>query len=124
MRRTPSTSSTTAGARTSAGAASGRHEPAGTSTSTPSWAVLSPTGPPSPGSSGEAYDGSHASTYSRTPTWSARPLDPGRAAGVLGHLEAHRDALGQGRHVGDHADHAVAPGGEILQSRRHRVQRG
>jgi hypothetical protein len=45
VRRTPSTSSTTDGARVCGGAVSGVHAPAGSSTSSTSWAVLSPVGP-------------------------------------------------------------------------------
>ena len=66
--------------------------------------------------------GSQASTCTETVT--GRPAPRWRGAGVLADLEAHRDPLGQRAHVGDHADHPVAPGGQVLQGRRDHVEGG
>ena len=118
MRRTPSTSSTTSGART-AGDGVERHPRAGRQLD-----VGVDLGAARRGAVGASaleaapYEGSHASTsqpHQRHPFHARR-------ARVLADLEPHRDPLGQRLHVGDHADHPVAAGGQVLQRRRHRVQ--
>ena len=118
MRRTPSTSSTMPGVRSSGGGLSGRHAPGRHLDVGASSALLSPLGPVSAGSSGGAVGRVprvHIEPVTACSVTLHRPVPPpsvadsvsgpdltmlGRAAGVPAHLEPDRDAFGQRRRRG------------------------